>query len=368
MAIDRTPVIKRCRQLGIDPGELGYSSKKESIRQPKRRRKAAEAATVPAAQAVDSKAESAMDTASEAIQAHMAQHAAAAGVMLTGEDDNRIHQIALSQLNPSSYQPRDYFDDDSIKELASSIMEHGLLEPLIVKRTPEQGYEIICGERRYRAAKLAGLTELPCLVRDVVDEKAYAIALIENIQRESLNPIELAIAFEQMMQECGMTQEQVAASVGKSRSAVANYLRLTTMNEQVQEALRRGDINFGHGKLIVGFDDATQVELCELIIKKQLSVRATEEYIKKHLSAEQRKKRAPKQGQADKQRLKEQLRSYLEQCESTLNAQLGGVVAKFSLAASAKSTKGKLTLSYNNEQELEQLLTRLGLAQDKAAE
>lgn len=335
---------------------------------PKRRRKAAEAATAPAAQAVDSKAESAMDTAPEAIQAHMAQHAAAAGVMLTGEDDNRIHQIALSQLNPSSYQPRDYFDDDSIKELASSIMEHGLLEPLIVKRTPEQGYEIICGERRYRAAKLAGLTELPCLVRDVVDEKAYAIALIENIQRESLNPIELAIAFEQMMQECGMTQEQVAASVGKSRSAVANYLRLTTMNEQVQEALRRGDINFGHGKLIVGFDDATQVELCELIIKKQLSVRATEEYIKKHLSAEQRKKRAPKQGQADKQRLKEQLRSYLEQCESTLNAQLGGVVAKFSLAASAKSTKGKLTLSYNNEQELEQLLTRLGLAQDKAAE
>ena len=283
-----------------------------------------------------------------------------AGVTLTGEDDNRIHQIALSALNPSSYQPRDYFDDDSIKELASSIMEHGLLEPLIVKRAGN-GYEIICGERRYRAAKLAGLAELPCLVRDVVDEKAYAIALIENIQRESLNPIELAIALEQMMEECGMTQEQVAASVGKSRSAVANYLRLTTMNEQVQEALRRGDINFGHAKLIVGFDDATQLELCSIITKKQLSVRATEDYIKKHITAEQRKKRTPKQGQAEKQRHKEQLMEHLSSCEATLNAELGGVIAKFTLATSAKNTKGKLTLSYNSEEELEALLQRLGL-------
>lgn len=306
-----------------------------------------------------------MDTAPAAIQAHMAAHAAAAGVTLTGDDDNRIHQIALSALNPSSYQPRDYFDDDSIKELASSILEHGLLEPLIVKRAGS-GYEIICGERRYRAAKLAGLTELPCLVRDVVDEKAYAIALIENIQRESLNPIELAIALEQMMEECGMTQEQVAASVGKSRSAVANYLRLTTMNEQVQEALRRGDINFGHAKLIVGFDDVTQLELCSIITKKQLSVRATEDYIKKHITAEQRKKRTPKQGQAEKQRHKEQLMAHLSNCEATLNAQLGGVVAKFTLATSAKNTKGKLTLSYNSEEELEALLQRLGLGLDSA--
>ena len=306
-----------------------------------------------------------MDTAPAAIQAHMAAHAAAAGVTLTGDDDNRIHQIALSALNPSSYQPRDYFDDDSIKELASSILEHGLLEPLIVKRAGS-GYEIICGERRYRAAKLAGLTELPCLVRDVVDEKAYAIALIENIQRESLNPIELAIALEQMMEECGMTQEQVAASVGKSRSAVANYLRLTTMNEQVQEALRRGDINFGHAKLIVGFDDVTQLELCSIITKKQLSVRATEDYIKKHITAEQRKKRTPKQGQAEKQRHKEQLMAHLSNCEATLNAQLGGVVAKFTLATSAKNTKGKLTLSYNSEEELEALLQRLDLGLDSA--
>lgn len=291
-------------------------------------------------------------------QAEVAPEVAAA----SAEDDNRIHQIALAALNPSSYQPRDYFDDDAIKELASSILEHGLLEPLIVKRTEDSGYEIICGERRYRAAKLAGLTQVPCLVRDVVDEKAYAIALIENIQRESLNPIELAIALEQMMAECGMTQEQVAASVGKSRSAVANYLRLTTMDERVQDALRRGDINFGHAKLIVGFDDATQFELCELIAKKQLSVRATEEYIKKHLSAAQRKKRVPRAGHADQQKRKEQLLTHLSHCEATLNSELGGVVAKFTLTASAKLTKGKLTLSYNNEQELTALLTRLGLA------
>lgn len=347
---------------------------------PKRRRKVAETAPEPVKQTaqpeevkaepskVDPKAEPAsMDTAPEAIQAHMAAHAAAAGVTLTGEDDNRIHQIALSALNPSSYQPRDYFDDDSIKELASSILEHGLLEPLIVKRAGN-GYEIICGERRYRAAKLAGMAELPCLVRDVVDEKAYAIALIENIQRESLNPIELAIALEQMMEECGMTQEQVAASVGKSRSAVANYLRLTSMNEQVQEALRRGDINFGHAKLIVGFDDATQLELCSIITKKQLSVRATEDYIKKHITAEQRKKRTPKQSQAEKQRHKEQLMEHLSSCEATLNAELGGVIAKFTLATSAKNTKGKLTLSYNSEEELEALLQRLGLNSVAVAE
>lgn len=323
---------------------------------PKRRSRKATASAVAAA----------AELGAASAQAEVAPEVAAVGAEATGaanaEDDNRIHQIALAALNPSSYQPRDYFDDDAIKELASSILEHGLLEPLIVKRTPDSSYEIICGERRYRAAKLAGLTQVPCLVRDVVDEKAYAIALIENIQRESLNPIELAIALEQMMAECGMTQEQVAASVGKSRSAVANYLRLTTKDERVQDALRRGDINFGHAKLIVGFDDATQLELCELIAKKQLSVRATEEYIKKHLSAEQRKKRVPRSGQADKQKRKEQLLAHLSHCESTLNSELGGVVAKFTLTASAKTTKGKLTLSYNNEQELTALLTRLGLA------
>ncbi len=328
---------------------------------PKRRSRKATASAVAAAAelgAAPTQAEVAPESAAVGAEATAAEATGAGGA----EDDNRIHQIALAALNPSSYQPRDYFDDDAIKELASSILEHGLLEPLIVKRTPDSSYEIICGERRYRAAKLAGLTQVPCLVRDVVDEKAYAIALIENIQRESLNPIELAIALEQMMAECGMTQEQVAASVGKSRSAVANYLRLTTMDERVQDALRRGDINFGHAKLIVGFDDATQLELCELIAKKQLSVRATEEYIKKHLSAEQRKKRVPRSGQADKQKRKEQLLAHLSHCESTLNSELGGVVAKFTLTASAKTTKGKLTLSYNNEQELTALLTRLGLA------
>ena len=325
---------------------------------PKRRRKVAETAPEPVKQTaqpeevkaepskVDPKAEPAsMDTAPEAIQAHMAAHAAAAGVTLTGEDDNRIHQIALSALNPSSYQPRDYFDDDSIKELASSILEHGLLEPLIVKRAGN-GYEIICGERRYRAAKLAGMAELPCLVRDVVDEKAYAIALIENIQRENLNPIEEALGVRRLQEEFGLTHEECAKAIGRSRSATTNLLRLLGLNEEVQAMLARGELEMGHARALLALEGAMQVVAAKRVALEALSVRQTENLVKKMKEGGVRKE--PKSRVVIKTRDDERL-------EEALAHTLGTVVK---LSASPKG-KGKIVIEFSNLEQLQGIVDRI---------
>lgn len=272
------------------------------------------------------------------------------GAVLKVAEDNLVHNIVLSNLHPSTYQPRNQFDDDSIRELAESIKLHGLLEPLIVKRCQNGCYEIICGERRYRAARLAGLKVVPCLVRDVVDEKAYAIALIENIQRENLNPMELAVAFDQMMRKCGMTQDEVAQHVGKSRSAIANFLRLLSLERSVQESLRSGEITLGHAKLIAGYTDETQMELRDLIIRQGLSVRGVEEYIKKQLFRDKRRKRLSK---------RDDLIPRFADYEDSLNLKLKGGRAKFIVGTAAH--KGKLTLTYDNEEELNSILQLLGL-------
>ena len=155
---------------------------------------------------------------------------------------NTVLNLKLDCLIPSPYQPRQNFDSEALNELALSIKEHGLLEPLLVKSKDDGKYEIICGERRYRAAKIAGLSEVPCLVRDVLEKNAYAIALIENIQRKDLNPLEQASALLQMMKECSLTQEDLAKTLGKSRSSVTNILRLNQLNENVKKFLLDGSI------------------------------------------------------------------------------------------------------------------------------
>lgn len=278
---------------------------------------------------------------------------------VTASDDHLVLNINLEMLKPSTYQPRHSFDDDAIIELATSIKEHGLLEPLIVKRIDSGYYEIICGERRYRAARMLSMDSVPCLVREVVDEKAYAIALIENIQRENLNPVELAIAFDQMMHECGMTQEEVAKSVCKSRSSVANYLRMLKLEDDALAALRSGQIDLGHAKVLLSLSGNAQSEACQIVIERGLSVRATESFVKEFAKKlEARAAQEAKDQMAPSTIESSKVFNY-SSYEKMLNAKLNGAKAKFK---TTKGGKGKLTLSYENEQELSALLLALGLS------
>ena len=200
--------------------------------------------------------------------------------ILTSEK-NKIVELPISILKPSIYQPRKNFDKESLEELSLSIKEHGLLEPLLVKKSDEDKYEIICGERRYRACKLANLGNVPCLIRDDLGDNGYAVALIENIQREDLNPLEMAQAFNLMLEECKLSQEDLAKTLGKSRSSIANIVRLNNLQEDVKKMILANQIDLGHAKVLLSLDDPNlQLKAALYVIKKSLSVRQTEQLVK----------------------------------------------------------------------------------------
>ncbi len=201
--------------------------------------------------------------------------------------DNSLLKIKLELLRPSPYQPRDSFDNDSLAELAASIVEHGLLEPLLVRRTDDGFYQIICGERRYRACRIANIAEVPCLVRDVMDAQAYALALIENIQREDLNPLEQAEAMQRMLDECSLTQESLAQTLGKSRSAVANYLRLNNLAPEVKILVSQNQLSMGHAKVLLSLEGEVQIKAAQTAVKRGMSVRQLEDFVKQLKEPEQ---------------------------------------------------------------------------------
>lgn len=194
----------------------------------------------------------------------------------TGE---QIQRIPIAQIQPCAFQPRKDFSEDSIQELANSIREQGIIQPLVVRRN-NGVYELIAGERRWRAAKVANLAEVPVIVREADDRKVLELALIENLQRENLNPIEEALGYSRLIKEFSLTQEQAAARVGKGRVTVANVLRLLQLHPDVQGYLRTGRLTFGHARAILGatHQDA-QKELAETVIRENLSVRSTEELV-----------------------------------------------------------------------------------------
>ena len=189
--------------------------------------------------------------------------------------------LALGDLVPGTYQPRTRMDEGSLYELAESIKAQGIMQPILVRPIGEGRYEIIAGERRSRAAKLAGLTEVPVLVKDVPDEAAAAMALIENIQREDLNPLEEAQGLQRLVHEFGHTHEQAAAAVGRSRSAASNLLRLLHLAEPVQTMLIAGDIDMGHARALLSLDKAEQITTANQVAARKLSVRETEALVKK---------------------------------------------------------------------------------------
>ncbi len=263
-------------------------------------------------------------------------------------DNNKgIVDIELDKLEPSVYQPRKFFDNESILELANSISEHGLLEPLLVKKNNNGKFAIICGERRFRACKLASLTKVPCIIRDDLENNAYAIALIENIQREDLNPLELSKALEQMIHECNLSQDALAKSLGKSRSSIANILRLRNLHPDVQKQLAIGSLDLGHAKVLLGLKYELQPQAANIVISKGLNVRQTEAFV------EEIKKEKNDKLDVSKYRPKE-----YENWEKSLSSRFKGLKVKFS---GKNADNGKVTLSYSSHEQLVELLKQLGL-------
>ena len=191
--------------------------------------------------------------------------------------EQESQMLALGQILPNRYQPRTVFSDEELAELAQSIREHGVLQPVVVRRKGDGMYELIAGERRTRAAKIAGLSAIPAIIRNSNDEKALAIALIENIQRQNLNPLEEARAYSRLMSEFGLTQDLVAQSVGKERSTIANLLRLLTLPKDVQGHVQNGSLSLGHAKLLAGLSsEDQQIRLAKKTVEENLSVRQLE--------------------------------------------------------------------------------------------
>lgn len=264
-------------------------------------------------------------------------------------EKNKIVELPISILKPSIYQPRKNFDKESLEELSLSIKEHGLLEPLLVKKSDEDKYEIICGERRYRACKLANLENVPCLIRDDLGDNGYAVALIENIQREDLNPLEMAQAFNLMLEECKLSQEDLAKTLGKSRSSIANIVRLNNLQEDVKKMILANQIDLGHAKVLLSLDDPNlQLKAALYVIKKSLSVRQTEQLVK-NIKLNNTEELEPTS-------TKEKVENNFGGLEEELNQKFSGIKFKFKATS---EEKGKITLSYSSKEQLDNLLSFL---------
>jgi ParB family chromosome partitioning protein len=263
---------------------------------------------------------------------------------LLGADEARPREtlgtIETARIHPGRYQPRTRMDERALAELSQSIRTQGLLQPVVV-RPHQGGFELIAGERRWRAAQMAGLSEIPAVVREVPDESALVMALIENIQREELNPMEEATAVQRLVDEFKMTHEQAADAVGRSRSATTNLLRLLRLARPVQEMLMRGAIEMGHARALLPLDGARQIEVATRIGAKELSVRETEALVQRLLRtpAATRRKRSDR----DIARLEEELSERLGTTVEIRTARKGG----------------KLVVHYSSVEHLEQLLKRL---------
>jgi ParB family chromosome partitioning protein len=209
--------------------------------------------------------------------------------------NERALEVDIDLLRPNKFQPRTQMDDTRIEELSRSIRSHGVIQPIVVRRTGESGYEIVAGERRWRASQRAGLLKVPVVVRDIPDDQLLAAALIENIQREDLNPIEEAVAYRRLSDEFGLTQEQIAESVGKDRSSVANYIRLLKLPAAVRDQIASNALSMGHARALLGLqDEAAQLRIARDIVDKQLSVRQTESVVKRTVEPPPAKTESPR--------------------------------------------------------------------------
>ena len=263
--------------------------------------------------------------------------------------DNSVEDIAtsasavkvkLTDIEPNRDQPRKVFDESALNELAESIAQHGVLQPLLVRPMLDGSYQLVAGERRWRASRIAGLTEVPVVIRDLTDVQVAELALVENLQREDLNPIEEAFGYKELSNKFGYTQEEVSNIVGKSRSAVANALRLLNLPDDVQSFVNSGEISAGHARAILtASDEDYQKELAKLVIKEDLSVRETERLARNSKKSESQGKKAKKRN------------PYYDEVELALSDVLGRKVK-----VTKSSKKGSLEIEFFDDDDLKKLL------------
>jgi ParB family chromosome partitioning protein len=250
-----------------------------------------------------------------------------------------LQEIEIERIIPGVSQPRTDFNEETLKELAQSIKEKGIIQPIVVSRVGDGTFRIIAGERRWRASKIAGLEKIPAVIKDVSTIEAVEIALIENIQREDLDPVETATAFDKLIREFNLTQEELSTRVGKDRATIANYLRILKLPDEVKHYLKQGTITMGHAKAILSIEDPQkQIEIANMVAKKSLSVRQTEELVKK----------------TDKPKLLKEKLAEIEELEDRLTSELGSKVKILH-----KGKKGKLEIFYNSLDELDGILQRI---------
>ncbi|HHY90198.1 MAG TPA: ParB/RepB/Spo0J family partition protein [Clostridiales bacterium] len=256
-----------------------------------------------------------------------------------------IQQVKVESIVPNSNQPRKHFDPEKLDALAESIQKHGIIQPIVICPI-EKGYEIIAGERRWRAAKLAGLKEIPCIIKEMDPVKRFEIALIENLQREDLNPIEEAMAYRELIKNYQLTQEEISASVGKSRSYIANSIRLLNLDPAVQEMVIQDQITSGHARALLRIQDPKiQKDVADQIIQNKLSVRETEALVAEMVEGKGKKKKKANTPKKD---------AYLISIEDSLRAALG---TKVNIIRRKK--KGKIEIEYYSDEELERLVGML---------
>lgn len=261
------------------------------------------------------------------------------------EDQNSTVTLKISEIEPNRTQPRHDFDDKALAELADSIIQYGVLQPILVRPIIGGGYQIVAGERRYRASRMAGLTEVPVVIRELSDGETMELALIENLQREDLTPIEEAQGYKTLMSEYGLSQEEVSKRVGKSRSAIANMLRLLTLPDEVVKMVADGSISAGHARALVSLnDEKAQKELAELIVSKGLSVRQVEKLVKSYEKEQKPKTKA------------ECKPTFFSEVELALSENIG---KKVKITKAKEGDGGTLHIDFYSLEELKEIANKL---------
>ena len=270
--------------------------------------------------------------------------------LLSGNDDattpaaDRLQKLEISLLKPGKYQPRSNMNQESLAELAESIKTQGIMQPILVRAVGVDNYEIIAGERRWRAAQLAGMAEVPAIIREVADDAALAISLIENIQREDLNPLEEAMGIQRLINEFGMTHQSAADALGSSRSAVSNLLRLLNLTESVQDLMMQGKIEMGHGRALLALEPAKQIQIANRIVLNRLSVRETEKIIQQQTKPVKQTQKS-KGGKTDRDILA---------LQESVSERIGTQVT----IKSKKNGQGSIIIHYSNLDQLDDILNR----------
>jgi len=260
-----------------------------------------------------------------------------------GEEPQGVETINIAYIHPNQYQPRKQFNEESLKELAESIKQNGIIQPIIVRKVAS-GYQIVAGERRWRAAKIAGLSEIPAIVRDFDDLQVMEIALIENLQREDLNPIEEAKAYKALIEQFNLTQEEISKKIGKSRSVIANSIRLLNLDDRVQAMLVKGEITIGHAKVILSLPSKNlQYEAAKKVVTENLNVRETEDLVKNLLR---------KNGKSSQKGKSNRIDIHIKEIEDNLCSFLG---TKVKITQRGKN-RGIIQIEYYSDEDLTRII------------